>query len=133
MANPPSRPDTCSSAQVQEEHNAGTWCLRRFTAEEHRGERWQGETERVWPAVRRVGAGPDAAVVAHAAAAIFGGVAVEHFFPEAAPGDADTVVLTRHRGEVARDQHGCARCLAATQEDEHALIGIVRHNPTKAG
>src|SRR6185503_14171262 len=71
--------------------------------QENRAQRRQREGERVHAAEAGDGGGFDAAHVALAAAAVFDGVGVHEFAPEAAAWGADAIVLARHRREVADD------------------------------
>src|SRR5579864_7232264 len=77
--------------------------------------------------------GVHAAKVAHAAAGVFAGVAVEHFAPVTAVGDADAISETGHRSEVADDEYGVARRLAFAQEGNCAGEAVVAVDPLDPG
>src|SRR3989338_9068298 len=101
--------------------------------EEDGGEGREAQVERVRPAVGPDAVGFDAAPVPPAAAAVLGaGVAVEHFLPVAAPGDAEAVVAAGHGGEVADDEDEVVSRAAAAEEADDTLGGVAGIHPLEA-
>src|SRR5215813_3517361 len=74
-----------------------------------------------------------AALVALPAAAVFSGVAVQQFSPEAPARDSHLVVVARDRGEVADDHDTFAGRAPFAQEAQDAVLGVVAINPLEAG
>src|SRR6202050_5333777 len=72
------------------------------------------------------------AEVTHAATGVFAGVAVEHFAPVAAVGNAEAVSQAGHRSEVADDQHGVLRRLTFSQQGNRAGGVVVAIDPFDA-
>src|SRR5207244_4452943 len=72
------------------------------------------------PAVSGNSDGLDAAQVAPAAAAIISGVAVEQLLPVTSAGDTHSIVRSRHRGEVAKDQDHFVHRLTFPQKAQRA-------------
>src|ERR1700684_1746392 len=72
------------------------------------------------------------AEVTHTAAGVFAGVAVEHFAPVAAVGNAEAVSQAGHRSEVADDQHGVLRRIAFSQQGNRAGGDVVAIDPFDA-
>ncbi|MFK4686340.1 hypothetical protein ABIF39_008097 [Bradyrhizobium diazoefficiens] len=77
--------------------------------------------------------GMNLADVPDIAAAIMGGVRVEHLFPLAGKGHANAIVAIDVGGEV--DDHQAARVLVEplAQPGEHVAIGVVGNEPFEAG
>src|SRR5438552_2431975 len=75
--------------------------------------------------------------VAYAAAPVFNSVGVEHLTIESRLRNADAIVVTDHRSEVANHQHQIlsvtiiASILASADEREHAGVGVVAVDPFK--
>src|SRR5690349_18150039 len=78
------------------------------------------QLQREWTAVNGNLLGIHAAEVAHAAAGVLAGIAVEHFTPVSTVGDADAVADPRHRREIARDQNRVLRRRALAQQRNRA-------------
>src|SRR5262245_42980253 len=74
----------------------------------------------------------DAAEIALAAPTVERRVAVQRFFPDAAPGNAQPMILAWHGCEVARDQHRLVGAAAAAEEGERALLRVVAVDPLEA-
>ena len=75
----------------------------------------------------------DLADVADIAAAVMGGVGVEHLAPVAAEGHADAIVAIDVRREV--DDHQAPRVLvdSLAQPGEHVAVGVIGDQPFEAG
>ena len=68
--------------------------------------------------------------IADAAAAIAGGIAVEHLAPAAGAWHAEPIGMARHRREVAHHERRCAAFVAGvTQERDHAVGRIAAVDP----
>src|SRR5688572_15888178 len=105
--------------------------LARLGLEDDYAQRRQGQQQRVEPAVRgqRIRLYPTE--IAHAAAAVDRGVAVEELAPVTAARNADGVVLARNRREVAHHQHlGAVARLA--QEADDARFDVASVYPFEA-
>jgi hypothetical protein len=57
--------------------------------------------------------------IAHAAASIERCVAVQEFFPEAAPGDPDAIVVSRNRGKIGNTDEILTLLPGASEVGEH--------------
>ena len=75
----------------------------------------------------------DAAEIAVTAPAVLPCVAVQQFPPESARGDADVVVVSRHRRKVADHQDRIAWVPAFSQEADNAVVGVGTINPLEPG
>ena len=78
------------------------------------------------------GIGVRSAKIAYAAPTVFAGVAVEQFAPVAIRGHADAVAKTRHRREVAHNQHSVFGELALAQQRDGAGRVVIAVHPLKA-
>src|ERR1043166_1535522 len=93
-----------------------------WTAEEAGCERGQCQCQGMRAAMQGQRRSLDTAEISHAAATVITGIAVENLLPEPAAGRANTVVVPRHRSEVARDEdNGSARPAFADQADDAAF------------
>src|SRR5688572_12040753 len=73
-----------------------------------------------------------APLVAHAAAAVVPGVAVEDLAPAAAARHADAIVVARHRREVAHHQYRRRTVAAHAHERKRALLPVAAVDPAEA-
>src|SRR5260221_11795887 len=74
----------------------------------------------------------NAAVFAHAAAAIHRGIGVEELAPVAAARHAEAVVFPRHGSEVADHQDRRRALVALAQERDDALLPVAALHPAEA-
>src|SRR5690242_7889990 len=86
--------------------------------EENRRERRQRQRQRVEAAVRTDRHRMHTAEIAHPAAAVERGVAVQHLAPESGFGNADGVIDARHRRKIARYQHRCTTARTPEERDD---------------
>ena len=104
----------------------------RLHHEDARAQWRQGELGGEGLAVHLDFLGLHAAHVALIAAAVDGGVAVQHFAPEAGGGQADAVVRAEFGREMEDDEHLLAAVLRAAQEGEDAVQVVGAVHPLKA-
>src|SRR4051794_11484083 len=95
-------------------------------------ERRQGDGEHVGSPVPADRRRFHTAEIAQSTAAILRGVAVQHLAPDAAAGDADAVVVARHRREVEHGEDDLRWVGPDAQEAECALRGVVDVAPFEA-
>src|SRR5215471_2410530 len=81
--------------------------------------------------VCRNGCGVDAAQIAHSAAAVVNGVAVQQLTPPTALRNSERVVRSWHGRKVADDENRRAAAWAAQKRD-YARLGVVRVDPLEA-
>ena len=75
----------------------------------------------------------DAAEIAHAAAAVMGGVAVEDLLPPTGVRDADAEIGARDGGEVEHGHEGFGVFNSVAEPAEGAALGVVAVDPGESG
>src|SRR5207247_3092620 len=118
-----------SLSQYQARPANGSTALRR---EGNHSERWQREFGAKRLVVDLKLLRGHAAEIAHVAAAINCRVAVQRLPPMVALGQANSILVTRHRREVQDDQHAAGTLFVLADERKHAafMIGAVHPEET---
>src|SRR3954447_2115408 len=107
--------------------------LRVLGSLEEQGGQWrQRQLQGIRTTVHFHGFSMNAAEIAHAAAGIFAGIAVEHLAPVAAVRNADAITHSRYGSEVTDHQDGVSGVLALPQERDGTRRIIVGIDPLES-